>query len=130
MATRANIVQRNSQGSAVLARWIDLLAGDDGAPVSFGYYGDRSIQVTGTFGGATLRWEGSNDETNYVVLTNPQGTALDLSAAGIRAVTECTHLARPRVIGGDGTTSLTVTTHMRSGESLRRVIDDNTLLSI
>lgn len=73
-------------------------------------WADRSIQVTGTFGaGGSLRWEGSNDGTNYYALTNPQGDALNITAAKVDAITEITAYARPRVTAGDGTTSLTVT---------------------
>jgi hypothetical protein len=70
---------------------------------------DRSVQVTGTFGtGGSVRLEGSNDGTNYAVLTDPQGNALDITTAKIEAVMELTRYIRPRVTAGDGATSLTV----------------------
>jgi hypothetical protein len=70
---------------------------------------DRSVQVTGTFGtGGSVRIEGSNDGTNYAVLTDPQGNALDITTAKIEAVMELTRYIRPRITAGDGTTSLTV----------------------
>lgn len=77
-------------------------------------FSDRSIVVTGTFGaGGTVVWEGSNDGTNYVTLTDPQGNALSITSAGIKAVTEAVIFARPRVTAGDGTTSLTVSAFAR-----------------
>jgi hypothetical protein len=70
---------------------------------------DRSVQVTGTFGtGGSVRIEGSNDGTNYAVLTDPQGNALDITTAKIETVMELTRYLRPRITAGDGTTSLTV----------------------
>lgn len=77
-------------------------------------FSDRSIVVTGTFGaGGTLVWEGSNDGTNYVTLTDPQGNALSITSAGVKAVTEAVIFARPRVTAGDGTTSLSVAAFCR-----------------
>jgi len=70
---------------------------------------DRSVQVTGTFGtGGSVRIEGSNDGTNYAVLTDPQGNALDITTAKIESIMELTRYIRPRVTAGDGTTSLTI----------------------
>lgn len=90
--------------------WTPLANGDSGQPLESARFADRSVQVTGTFGASgNLRLEGSNDGTNYVVLTDPQGNALNLTAAGIEAVMEVVRYIRPRVTNGDGTTSLTVT---------------------
>lgn len=70
----------------------------------------RSVQFTGTFGtGGTILLEGSNDGTNYVTLTDPQGNAISKTAAGIEAIEETTVYIRPRVSAGDGTTSLVAT---------------------
>lgn len=83
---------------------------DVGTAVEMPGSADRSVQVTGTFGtGGSVRIEGSNDGTNYAVLTDPQGNALDITAAKIETVMELTRYIRPRVTAGDGTTSLTVT---------------------
>jgi len=93
--------------------WANLAAGDDGAPVRFSQYADKSVQVSGVFGGATLRFMGSNDGLTYLPLTDPQGNPLDFTSAKIRAVTEATVWARPVVTGGDGTTALTVSVLMK-----------------
>lgn len=87
---------------------------DVGAAIELARFSDRSVQVTGTFGASgNLRIEGSNDGTNYVALTDPQGNALNLTAAGIEQIMEITRYIRPRVTNGDGTTSITVTLFMR-----------------
>lgn len=92
--------------------WSGLLNGDDGAVIGpdWAAFSDRSVQVTGTFGaGGTLVWEGSNDGTNFVTLNIPAGTAISFTGAGLKQVLEAVLYARPRVTGGDGTTSLAVT---------------------
>lgn len=93
-----------------VVQWTGLLNADDGDPVALPQFSDRSIQVTGTFGvGGSLRIEGTIDGTNYTTLTDPQGNALDVTAAKIEAVSEAVRLIRPRVTAGDGTTSLVCT---------------------
>lgn len=112
MATRAFTIVDNNMRS-VTGTWSGLTqtTSDDGAPIELPDYADRSIQVQGTIGAAgNLRIEGSNDGTNYVVLTDPQGTALNITASGvIEQVQEITRYLRPRVTAGDGTTNLNVT---------------------
>lgn len=112
MATRSVTVDQSTQRS-VLATWTGLLNGDDGGPFEGGDWGDRTVQITGTFGvGGSISLEGSNDGTNYVVLTDPQGNAITKTAAGIEAVIELPRYIRPRVTAGDGSTSLTCTLYM------------------
>lgn len=90
--------------------WTPLANGDSGSPLEMAGAADRSAQITGTFGtGGTIVLEGSNDGTNYVTLTDPQGNAISKTAAGIEQIEEITRYVRPRVTGGDGTTALTVT---------------------
>lgn len=89
-------------GKGRLYTWANLAAGDDGAPIEAVEFADRSVQVAGTFGGATLVVEGSNDSTAYGTLTDPQGNDLNITAARIEMVSEVTRLIRPRVQGGTG----------------------------
>lgn len=97
-----------------LVTWGPMANGDVGLPIDMPGAADRSVQVVGTFGaGGNLRLEGTNDGTNYAVLTDPQGNALDITAAKIEAVMELTHKVRPRVTAGDGTTALVVTMLLR-----------------
>jgi len=71
-------------------------------------FADRSVQVTGTFGGTTCSIQGSNDGTNFYSLHNPLGTALDITTAGLSAILEATRSIKPLLAGGSGST-LTVT---------------------
>lgn len=95
-------------------QWTPLLNTDDGAPATFVSSGDRTFQVFGTFGtGGTVIAEGSLDGINWFQLRDPTHTLISLTAAGGRAVLENVPFFRPRVTGGDGTTSLTCLLHVR-----------------
>lgn len=108
MPTIAHTRAPTGSSSSFVASWADLAVGDSGDAMPFSQYTDKSVQVFGTFGGATLRVEGSNDGNHWAVLTDPQGNDLLLTTAKIEMVTEATLYVRPNVTGGDGTTSLTV----------------------
>jgi len=117
MATRSATVSYGVAGQrAALASWTGLLNGDDGSPVDMLDYGDRSIQFQGTFGtGGSIQLEGSNDGTNWQLLTDPQGNDIIKTSADLEAVTEVTRYVRPRVTAGDGTTALVATLFARRG---------------
>lgn len=85
-----------------------MLADDDGEPVRLAVYSDRSIQVAGTFGGASVTIGGSNDGVTYHALTDAQGNSLMVSTASLKAIIELPIFLKPRVFGGDGTTALKV----------------------
>lgn len=112
MATRTPAITYgpNGQKNAVLVVWSGMLNGDDGAPFEHADFGDKSIQFQGTAGaGLSVNLEGSNDGTNYAVLTDPQGNAITKTAVGtLEVVSENTRYTRPRVTAGDGTTNLTI----------------------
>ena len=94
---------------SIVISWPGIVNGDAGDAVPFAQYTDRSVQVIGTFGvGGNLRLEGSNNGTDWAVLTDPQGNALDITAPKIEMVSEATLFVRPRVTAGDGSTSLSV----------------------
>src|SRR3972149_6632201 len=92
--------------------WVALLANEDGEWVALGAYSDKSVHVYSTFGGATVTLEGSSEDmpsaTNAVSLTDPTQTLISITAKGMKQVLENPLYFRPKVTGGDGTTSLTV----------------------
>lgn len=88
--------------------WDGMAADDDGEPVRLAVYSDRAIQVAGTFGGASITIGGSNDGVTYHALTDTGGNALTLTAAALKQIVELPIYIKPRVFGGDGTTSLKV----------------------
>lgn len=98
-------------------QWSGLTTTNDvGSAVGWNAGRDRTVQAFGTFGtGGHVKLEGSNDGgTTWAVLNDPQGSAIDFTAAGIKAVQEAALLVRPKVTAGDGTTSLTVIVTMGS----------------
>lgn len=116
MAVRAFTVLANDM-RALAAQWAGLTqaSADTGAPAELPDYADRSVQIEGTLGvGGTVVIEGSNDGTNYVLLTDPQGNNLTITAVNrMEQVQEITRFIRPRVTAGDGATSFTVTLYGR-----------------
>lgn len=95
-----------------IVSWSNLAGTDSGTPVNIGEYYDRSVQISGTFGGATVTIEGSNDGVNYLPLTDPQGNAISKTTASIEQIMELTRFIRPVVTGGTGS-NLTITMYVR-----------------
>jgi hypothetical protein len=94
---------------AILVTWTPLAAaGDVGQPLQRVDLSDRSVQVAGTFAGATIVLEGSNDGVNYFTLSTPSGAALSFTAAGLLQVNQPVAFVRPHVTLGSGA-SLAVT---------------------
>jgi hypothetical protein len=97
---------------ANVVTWGPLQANDVGQPMVVPEAADRSIQFLGTFGGATVVLEGTNDtadappDANYSTLRDPLGTLISKTAKDAVAVTENMRLTRPHVTGGDGTTAI------------------------
>lgn len=73
---------------------------------------DRSIQIVGAagaggFNSCTVQIHGSNDGTNFVVLTDGLGNNLSFTAAGIKQIYEMTRYIKAVVSSGTGGTTLT-----------------------
>lgn len=110
MATRVPVTTFPFETSLDVAvtTWSGLLFDDDGEPVRLAVYSDRAIQVSGTFGGASVTIGGSNDGETYHALTDTQGNALTLTSGALKQIVELPIFIKPRVFGGDGTTNLKV----------------------
>lgn len=91
-----------------IVTWANLAMSETGEAVEAAQFADRSVQVAGTFGGAQVIVEGSNDGQTYFTLTDPQGNPLTFTSAKLEAVMELTRWLRPRVVGGDGTTAFSI----------------------
>lgn len=97
-------------GGASVITWAGLANADSGSAGDLVGSPDKTVQVTGTFGaGGSVTLQGSNDGTNWETLSDPLGTALTFTAAGLKAVLENPLYIRPIVTAGDGTTDLAVT---------------------
>jgi type IV secretory pathway TrbL component len=80
--------------------WNAVTEADTCAPVECGDFADRSVQIAGTFGAATVTFQGSNDDTTYSILTDPQGNNISKTSAGLEEITEVTAYAKPVATGG------------------------------
>jgi len=89
-------------------QWTGLAAGNVGDPVIVSEGGDMSVQVTGTFDGATVEFQGSNDGVMYHVLKDDQGNPTSVTAAGLFTVLPRCWMVKPCVVGG-GTVDVTIT---------------------
>ena len=89
---------------------------NDGAPMPFAQWSDRSVQFAGTWGGGTIVWEGSNDGgTTWFTLSDPQTTAISKTADALEQVIEVTELARPRASVGVTSVVVSVVARRQSG---------------
>lgn len=94
--------------NAMKVSWQGLEQGETGDAFLVASFADRSAQVSGVFGGATVVIEGSNNDSTYHTLTDPQGNLISFTTPGLELVMELVSSIRPRVVGGDGTTSLNI----------------------
>lgn len=110
MATRPAVTTFPFETSLDVAvtTWDSLAANDDGEPVRLAVYSDRAVQVTGTFGGATVTIGGSNDGVTYHALTDTSGSSLSLTTDALKQIVELPIFLKPRIFGGDGTTNVKV----------------------
>ena len=104
---------KNIGSSCVRVEWAGIAAGDTAEPVQWAGDADRSVQVEGTFDGATITIEGSIDEVNFRTLSDPTGTGLTFTSGRIEAITEAVVMIRPSISGGT-TVDVTVSLLLRS----------------
>jgi len=112
MATVNPTVERLPDQDAILYTWVLTQANADGAPITAHEFGDRTVQITGTFDGSTIVIEGANVGT-YTTLTDPQGGGISKNAAAIELVMEVPRFVRPNSSGGGVSQSVTVTMFCR-----------------
>src|SRR6478609_3369664 len=104
----ASISSTTTPGEAFTYTWTLLTeTNSDGIPVTAIGSADRTVQVTGTFGGTTVTLQGSLDGTNWVTLNDPLGNAISFTATGLKAVLENCNYIRPKLTGGSSA-SITV----------------------
>jgi hypothetical protein len=108
MTTTAFTTDRTQSDGVMLITWSGLANGSTGAAFMQGdWCGDRTAQVDGIFGaGGSLAIEGSIDGSNWVVLSDNTGNALNVTSLKVRNVFDAPLYFRPHVTVGDGTTSL------------------------
>lgn len=95
-----------------IASWPAMGNADTGTAIAMSGSPDRSVQIEGTFGSATVVLQGSNDGSNWQTLTDPQGNDISKTSADLEGILELTRYVRPVTSGGTGT-SVTVTVLMK-----------------
>lgn len=99
---------------AAAYRWTDYSTADTATAVKVqnmqGLAG--SVQVTGTFGGATIALQVSNDGTNFVTLKDSAGTDITFTAAGMAEFSTAALYVKPTSSGGTSD-NVTVTVVLR-----------------
>lgn len=120
MASKTSVgaIPVSGSGDSVLHTWTLTTADHTGDAVT-GYedYADVTVQVLGTFGGATMTLEGSLDGgTTYAPLTDPQGNAIAKTAAALESVSEAVPRLRPRLSTVGVGATLTVIVYQRKAK--------------
>lgn len=115
MAAIAPTINYSSGDQTLVATWANVTEGDTFVSLGGGQYmdyADRNVQIIGTFGSATVVVNGSNDNSNFAPLTDPQGNAISKTAAALEQITENTLFVKPTHSGGTSE-SVTVIMVMR-----------------
>lgn len=99
MATITPTVEHLSNDQ-VMVLWETLTESDTALAFELGAFKDKTVQVVGTFGGATVVFQGSNDNSTFAGLTDHSATAISLTAAGLELVAENPRYVRPSASGG------------------------------
>lgn len=106
--------------SVVLLSWALSTANTDGLPFEMPEWADRTWQAVGSWGGATLSLQGSNDGSNWFVLSNAAGgTAATLSANGGLASIELPRYVRPNLTTPGSGATVTVSLCARRATPMR-----------
>lgn len=102
-----------------LLTWALTTANADGSPEERPQWWDRVFIATGTFGGATLTIEGSNDGTNWVALKDTTGAAATLTAAGCLHIQKTPRFMRPNLTTPGTGAAVTVSCLSRRPSDMR-----------
>jgi len=98
-----SIVQAQAQ-SIPVATWADLATGDTitslGIPGADGVAG--AVQFGGTFGGATVKLQASNDGSTFFDMKELGGTPISTGSAALFEFTTAAVYVRPAISGGTG----------------------------
>lgn len=96
---QAAVGQSNNAG--ILVTWTNVTENDSCQAVSMPDLTDRSAHVYGTFGGASVAIQGSNNGgASFVALHDPTSTAIAITSEAIKAILENSQLIVPVATGG------------------------------
>lgn len=108
MAVKEIVSHVKGPANSRFITWDTLEQGDSGLPLEGPNLSDKTFSLTGTYGGATVTIEGSNDGSTWITLKDPFGDLYSYTAGSkCEIILQNPRYLRPNVTGGDGTTSLT-----------------------
>jgi len=111
MSNISPVVEKDTPNMKIVT-WSPVALGDVCYPFVVATYAEKSVQVTGTFGGGgSVNIEGSNDPGGsplYNLLEDPWDHDLVIAASVLERIVENPYMIRPRITAGDGTTSLSI----------------------
>lgn len=93
--------------NCIQASW-NLAASESGDALEWPMGGDKTVTITGTFGGNATVIEGSNDGTNWFTVADFLGVAISLTAAGMKTLGDAPRYIRPRAAAGQTVTVILV----------------------
>lgn len=106
--------------SAILLTWALTTANTDGSLIEWTQWADRCFQAAGTWGGATLTIQGSNDGSNWFTLSNAAGAAAaTFTADGGKSIIELPRYVRPNLTTPGTGATVSVTLLARRSQPLR-----------
>ena len=104
----AGATRDSVQGGGYLHKWNLTNADGTGDKVSIVGAADRSVHIYGTFGSATIVFQGTNDPDagsgSWITLNDISGAAISATEIYIAMVAENTIFIRPVLTGGSGST--------------------------
>ena len=103
MANVLSSINRDVSPGAIIVTWA-LGSADTGLPFQLPGAGDMTCHTFGTFGAATITWQGSSDGTNWHPMTQKGGTAnMAYTTTGNHSPNETPPFVRAISAGGTGT---------------------------
>jgi hypothetical protein len=115
-------IETKENSTTKLVSWLTLTSTNTaGIPVELSAWGDRSVHIFGTVGGATLVIQGSNDGVNWVTLNDVANGSLSFTAIDVLyQIQEVPRYIRPSTSGGGGTQDIDVVMLMRRSNQSRQ----------
>lgn len=95
------------RGELQVWSWSEVKTGNEMANVSPGSV-DFSVQVTGTFGGASVYIDGSLDGKTFSDMPRSLGEVAAIKNSNVTRFYGPVAWVKPRLVGGDDTTDLTI----------------------
>jgi hypothetical protein len=92
------------EGGVKKVIWETMGNDDTGTSISLADHPDKTVDFIGTFGGATVILQGSQDDATWSTMVDSGGTALSFTAAStLKLIRDNPFFIRAKTSGGSGT---------------------------